>query len=125
MFHELPLSPSWTENAQTFNYTNITLLLVGGGSVAGWFAVQLAKIAGIGKVVVVGGRGHELKANGATHVLDRHGGQDVVLERIRSVVGDDLIYAYDVVNLPEGQLLALNALSSHTKGYLQGYCLMS
>lgn len=117
LFNDLPIPAPWTEDAKSFNYKNTTLLIVGGGSIAGRFAVQLAKIAGIGRIVVVGGKEDELKRYGATHVLDRHGGRDVVLERIRTVVGDDLIYAYDVVNLPEGQLLALNALSSHTKGY--------
>ncbi|KAJ9659509.1 hypothetical protein H2198_003084 [Neophaeococcomyces mojaviensis] len=118
LFHDLPIPAPWTQEAQSFDYQNATLLIVGGGSVAGRYAVQLAKIAGIGKIVVVGGQEEELKSYGATHVLNRHGGQDVVLERIRSVIGDDLIYAYDVVNFPEGQLMALNALSSHKKGYL-------
>lgn len=40
------------------------------------------------------------------------------MEQIRSVVGDDLIYAYDTINFPDGQLVPLNALSSHSKGCL-------
>ncbi len=39
-----------------------------------------------------------------------------MLARIRGVVGDDLVYAFDAVNPPEGQLLGLNALSSTKKG---------
>lgn len=118
LFNDLPIPAPWTEDAKSFDYKNTTLLIVGGGCVAGRFAVQLVKIAGIGKIVVVGGKEEELKSYGATHVVNRHGGQEGVLERIRSVVGDDLIYAYDVVNFPDGQLLALNALSSNTTGYL-------
>jgi NADPH2:quinone reductase len=90
--------------------------VVGGGSSCGKFAVQIAKLAGIGKIVSVGGSEQELKVFGATDVIDRHGGYDVVLERIRGVVGDDLVYAFDAVNPPEGQLLGLNALSSTKKG---------
>jgi NADPH2:quinone reductase len=117
LFHDLPIPAPWTGEAEQFDYPNTTLLIIGGGSVAGRYAVQLAKLAGIGRIVVLGGNEHELKGYGATHVIERHGSQDEVLSRIRLVVGDDLIYAFDVVNMPEGQLLALNALSSHTKGY--------
>ena len=93
------------------------MLIVGGGSVAGRYAVQLASLVGIGRIIVLGGREDELKEYGATHVLDRHGSQETVLGRIRSVVGDELTYAYDVVNMPEGQLLAMNSLSRNKKGY--------
>lgn len=117
LFHDLPIPAPWTQQAKDFDYKNAMLLIIGGGSFAGRFAVQLAKLAGIGRIVVVGGPEAELKGYGATSVLDRHGGQEVVLERIRAVVGDDLIYAYDAVNMPPGQLLALNALSGHKMGY--------
>jgi NADPH:quinone reductase len=78
--------------------------------------VQLAKLAGFGKIVVVGGQQEELRKFGATHVLDRHGGHDVVLGRVRSVVGDDLEYVYDAVSYPEEQALGINALSNSKRG---------
>jgi NADPH2:quinone reductase len=106
----------WTEAAKIFDYKGATVLILGGGSNCGRFAVQLAKLANIGTIVVVGGSEQELKSYGATHVLDRHGGEEVVLERIRKVVGDDLIYAFDAVNPPTDQILGLNALSSSKKG---------
>jgi NADPH2:quinone reductase len=59
-----------------------------------------------------------LKSYGATHVIDRHGGEEAVVERIRSVVGDDLIYAFDAINPPADQTLGLNAMSSSKKGKL-------
>jgi NADPH2:quinone reductase len=108
----------WTEEAKAFDYKGATVLVLGGGSNCGRFAVQLAALANIGTIVSVGGSEEELKGYGATHVLDRHGGDEVVLERIRKVVGDDLIYAFDAVNPPAGQILGLNALSSSKKGKL-------
>jgi len=108
----------WTPEASTFNYANTTLLVIGGGSSCGKFGVQLAALAGFGRIVVVGGDESELKSYGATHVLDRHGGDDLVLSRIRAVVGDDLVYAYDAINPPSGQHLALNALSNTKRGKL-------
>lgn len=118
LFKELKIPAPWTSAAKDFPYADTTLLIVGGGSNCGKFGVQLAKIAGIGRIVVVGGNEAELKGYGATHVIDRHGGFDVVLSRVRDVVGSDLVYAYDAINPPEGQLLALNALSGHKKGSL-------
>ena len=117
LFHDLPIPAPWSPEAETFDYQKSTLLIIGGGSFAGRYATQLAKLAGIGRIVVVGGSQEVLEGYGATHVLDRHGTQDAVLESIRAIVGDDLIYAYDAVNMPAGQLLALNALSGHKKGY--------
>lgn len=51
-------------------------------------------------------------------MVNRHGGHDAVLSRIRAVVGDDLLYAYDAYNPPDSQHLAINALSSSKTGKL-------
>ncbi|EKG19641.1 Alcohol dehydrogenase superfamily zinc-containing [Macrophomina phaseolina MS6] len=114
----LGIPAPWTEEARTFDYAGTQVLIVGGGSNCGRFGVQLATLAGIGKIVVVGGNEEELKRFGATHVLNRHGGHDLVLQRIRDVVGDDLLYCYDAVNPPDAQLLGINALSHTKKGKL-------
>ncbi|ORY62433.1 putative alcohol dehydrogenase [Pseudomassariella vexata] len=118
LFDTLQIPAPWSGKSKNFDYANTTLLVVGGGSNCGKFGVQLAKLADIGKIVVVGGNEAELKGFGATHVLDRHGGYDVVLDRIIAVVGDNLVYAFDAIQPPEGQILTLNALSNHKKGVL-------
>ncbi|KAF2181012.1 putative alcohol dehydrogenase [Zopfia rhizophila CBS 207.26] len=120
LFHEsgLGIPAPWSEESKTFDYAGTQILIIGGGSNCGRLAVQLAKLAGIEKIVVVGGKQDELKKFGATHVLDRHGGDEIVLERIREVVGDDLLYCYDAVNPPESQFLGINALSNTKKGKL-------
>ncbi|CAG5156663.1 uncharacterized protein ALTATR162_LOCUS4460 [Alternaria atra] len=100
----------------SFDYAGTTLLIVGGGGNCGRFGVQLARLAGIGKIVVVGGDEAELKKMGATTVLDRHGGDAAVIKRIRDVVGDDLVYVFDAINPPEGQHVAISALSSIKTG---------
>ncbi|KAJ9609529.1 hypothetical protein H2200_005856 [Cladophialophora chaetospira] len=114
----LDIPAPWTEEAKTFDYQGATVLVLGGGSNCGRFGVQLAAIAGIGRIVVVGGDEAELKSYGATDVIDRHGSPDEVAKRIRDVVGDDLIYAYDAINPPATQILGVNALSSTKKGKL-------
>lgn len=119
LFSTLKIPAPWTPEAKDFDYAGTTLLIIGGGSSCGKFAVQLAKLADIGRIVVVTGSAQErLEKWGATHIIDRHGGHDAVLGRIRDVVGDDLVYAFDAINPPEKQILALDALSNHTKGAL-------
>jgi NADPH2:quinone reductase len=101
-----------------FDYGGQTLLVVGGGSSCGKFAVQVASLMGLGRIVVVAGKGNdkELRGYGATDMVDRHDGD--VLARVKECVGDELVYAFDAVNGPEGQSLALDALSHRRKGKL-------
>jgi NADPH:quinone reductase-like Zn-dependent oxidoreductase len=114
----LGIPAPWNEGAKSFDYKNTALLIIGGGSNCGKFAVQLANLANIGTIITVGGFDEELKGFGATHVLDRHGGEEVVLERIRKVVADDLLYVFDTINPPETLVLGMKALSSTKKGKL-------
>lgn len=121
LFHDtnrLGIPAPWTKEAEAFDYKGQTLLIVGGGSNRGRFGVQLARLVGIGEIVVVGSEGSEdeIKCYGASHVVYRDSKD--VLDEIHEVVGDDLVYAYDAVNPPEGQLLTLNALSNAKKGTL-------
>ncbi|KAK3346490.1 putative alcohol dehydrogenase [Lasiosphaeria hispida] len=116
LFGSLAIPAPWSPDAAGFDYASTALLIIGGGSNCGKFAVQLAKLAGIGTIVVVGGAEAALKEMGATHVVDRHGGHDAVLGRVREVVGDDLVYAFDAVNPPGDQILAIDALSSKKRG---------
>lgn len=106
----------WTSAASSFDYKGVTLLIIGGGSNCGRYAVQLAALAGIGHIVVVGGDESGLKSYGATDIIDRHGSAEEVLTRIRKICGDDLLYAYDAINPPATQTLGINALSSKKKG---------
>ncbi|KAL6244312.1 hypothetical protein RBB50_008554 [Rhinocladiella similis] len=112
----LGIPAPWTPEASTFDYKNTTVLVIGGGSNCGRFGVQLASLAGIGRVVVVGGNEAELRSYGATHIIDRHGSPDEVTAKIRDVVGDELIYAYDAMNPPETQFIGINALSATKRG---------
>ncbi|PQE26083.1 hypothetical protein CJF30_00000827 [Rutstroemia sp. NJR-2017a BBW] len=93
-----------------------TVVIIGGGSNCGKFGVQLAKLAGIGKIVVTASLSNEseLKSYGATHVVDRHGTDSEVEARVRKIVGDDLIYVYDAIN--GDHTFTVSLLSSTKKG---------
>lgn len=75
-------------------------------------------MAGIGRIIVVGSKQSdaEVRSYGVTDVTDRHGAD--IRAQIRSLVGDDLLYAYDSINPPDGQILAIDALSNSKKGSL-------
>ena len=92
------------------------ILIVGGGSNCGKFAVQLAKLAKIPNIVVVGGDEALLRKLGATQVFDRHSTETDLVEKIRKATGNNLSYALDAVNLPAGLGLALKALSDNNPG---------
>ncbi|CAI6335334.1 unnamed protein product [Periconia digitata] len=112
----LPIPGS--SKAESVDLASETILIIGGGSNCGKFLVQLAGISGFGKIVVLGGNEEELKKYGATTVLDRHGGYEAVRARIQAAVGDNLLYAVDAVNTPDGQYVGINALSSSGHGKL-------
>lgn len=114
----LGLPAPWTPEATNFDYKGTALLVIGGGSNCGKFGVQIAALAGVGTIIVVGGDEAELKSYGATYVVDRHGSPDEVVARIRHVVGDELLYAFDAINPPPTQFIGINALSNSKKGKL-------
>lgn len=114
----LGLPIPWNWNESNTSLTTSSILIMGGGSNCGRFATQLAKLVGFGTIVVVGGKTKELEEFGATHVVDRHGEHESMLQRIRNIVGDDLLYAFDAANGPNDQHLAINALSNSKQGTL-------
>ncbi|KAF2171808.1 hypothetical protein M409DRAFT_18041 [Zasmidium cellare ATCC 36951] len=77
-----------------------TLVIVGGGSSTGKLAIQLAKIAGFGKITTVAGSKNkdELEKMGATHVVDRHGTVEEVTSRVHAITGPDVTLILDTVN---------------------------
>ncbi|RAH65492.1 zinc-binding alcohol dehydrogenase family protein [Aspergillus aculeatinus CBS 121060] len=118
-------SPWWDEDsaaaAGSFDYAGTSLLILGGGSNTGRFAVQLAALARIGRIVVVAGArsAEEATRLGATHVVDRTGksGLEIAAE-VRAIVGDGLLYALDTINPPESQWIGVEALSNSKTGKL-------
>jgi NADPH2:quinone reductase len=114
LFDVLGLPVPWQEDGPRPN----SLLIVGGGSNCGKFAVQLARLAKIQNIIVVGGDETLLKKLGATHVVDRHLPEDAVVVKVQEAAENDLSYALDAVNMPEGLGLALRALSDRRPGEL-------
>ncbi|KAK2626961.1 hypothetical protein QTJ16_004136 [Diplocarpon rosae] len=104
-----------TLDSETFDYKSKTVVIIGGGTACGKFAVQLARIAGIGRVIVTASLSseQELKSYGATHVLDRKA-PDLEVQ-LRALVGDDLLYLYDTFNMGDHSF-SVSLLSNSKKG---------
>jgi NADPH:quinone reductase len=99
----------------------ITIVIIGGGSATGKFAVQLAKLGGIGRIITIASKSNEqqLKSLGATHVIDRHQSLEEIDQDVRAIVGDDLTMVYDCVGgINGGQTLGARLLSNSKRGIL-------
>ncbi|KAF7949153.1 hypothetical protein EAE96_008322 [Botrytis aclada] len=105
----------WAED-KTFDASSQAVVILGGGTSCGKFAVQVAKITGIGKIVVVASKSNtdELKSYGATHVIDRHGTDLEYKARIQEAVGGEIVHVYDPIN-PEHSF-AISLLSEKKRG---------
>jgi NADPH:quinone reductase-like Zn-dependent oxidoreductase len=74
------------------DYANEAILIIRGSSNSGKFALQFSRLAGFGKIITIAkvrsDGGQSLRDFGATYIIDQ----------IRALVGDDLLYAFDKVN---------------------------
>ena len=105
------------QEGEGFDYKNARIVIIGGGSACGKFAIQIARWARVGTIVAVAGKsGAEgLKAMGATHVVDRSLSAERVQEAVRSIVGDDLLYVLDCINRRD-HTFAVRMLSDSKRG---------
>ncbi|KAF3390004.1 Deshydrogenase mlcG [Talaromyces pinophilus] len=118
----LDLTPKFL--GHDMDYANEAIVIIGGGSNCGKFALQLSRLAGFGKIIatakVHSDGGQSLRNFGATHIIDREASD--VEDQIRALVGDKLLYAFDTVNGDYSggfsQRLALSLLSTTKKGSL-------
>ncbi|KAK4496904.1 hypothetical protein PRZ48_011353 [Zasmidium cellare] len=83
------------------NSASQTLIILGAGSNCGKFAIQLAKMVGIGRIIAIAGASNEaeLKKLGATHFLDRHASNESVASQVHAIIPqDEITTVYDCYN---------------------------
>jgi len=107
-------------DSKKIDYAGSSIVIIGGGSNCGKFAVQLAALAGIGKIIVVASNGSaaELKSYGATHIIDRHLVPEEIKTKTHEIVGDELVYVFDAIN--DDYTLGVSFLSSTKRGKVVG-----
>ncbi|KAL7900405.1 GroES-like protein [Trichoderma sp. SZMC 28014] len=110
-----PLTPA----GKSFDYKNTPLVILGGGSNCGKFAIQLAKWAGFGTIIAIAGKAKAdfLVELGATHVIDRTLTDDQIESKVRNIVGDNLLHVCTAV-FAKDQTLGARLLSNSKKGTL-------
>ncbi|RGP63793.1 hypothetical protein FSPOR_8400 [Fusarium sporotrichioides] len=115
--------PFNTDSSQSQQHEGHSIVVVGGGSNCGRYTVQFASLSGLfSTIVAVAGPRHfaALEAFGPTHVVDRHGDEYEVIERIRAIVGDDCMYVIDAVN--HEHTLGVACLSNSKRGRMATLC---
>ena len=121
LFHSTGLNLSVPQSADIpSELRNEAILIIGGGSNCGRYAIQFSKLCGFSCIITIASAKNEveLKELGATHVIDRHSGFDETVQQVREITGDGLTHAFDAVNTAQNQDLGLAALSSSKKGLL-------
>lgn len=112
LWHWLEVSGSPATESQTIPRTGY-LLVWGGSTVTGQFAIQIAALGGLKVIAVTSAKTAELARNlGASYTVIRDGksGDDIVLE-IRAIAGDDITRGIDLVG-PDTAGLCLKAMST-------------
>ncbi len=103
---------------KTFDYARASVVIIGGGTNVGQFAVQLARIAGVGNIVVIAGAPNnvKLKSMGATHLIDRHGSPTEIAQQIQSIMGPDgVTQVYNCATLQVELAIALMSTSKPSR----------
>ncbi|KAE8443923.1 hypothetical protein EG329_001233 [Mollisiaceae sp. DMI_Dod_QoI] len=119
LFHQnwLGFPPPFSTEAKTYDYKKEKLVVIGGGSNCGKFAIQFAKLVGFGIIIAIASLSGEteLKAMGATHVIDRH--SESIVKDVQKICGgeeevthviDTVTYDYELAL----ELVAKNRASS-------------
>ncbi|QRW12888.1 Zinc-binding dehydrogenase [Ceratobasidium sp. AG-Ba] len=87
-----------------------SILVLGGSSSVGQFAIQLARIAGFSPIATTASAQHAdfLESLGATHVFDR----DVDVKKVQGVFGSSISFIFDAVSIHSTQKLGTDIINS-------------
>jgi NADPH2:quinone reductase len=117
----IPSPAPFTGTQLDYDYGKVKLAVIGGGSAVGKFVISWAKYAGIGTILAIASKGKsekELLELGATHVLDRYLAEQELERQAQAIVGDDLQYVYDVVDVGQKAEIGARLLSTSKPGKL-------
>ncbi|KAI0736269.1 chaperonin 10-like protein [Fomitopsis betulina] len=106
------LAPPWEAGGQD-KYAGQPILIFGGASTVGQYAIQLAKLSGFSPIVTTASphNADRLRQLGATHVLDRSLASDALASELGKIILKPLTAIYDAVASPETQNLAYSVLA--------------
>ncbi|KAF2665555.1 GroES-like protein [Microthyrium microscopicum] len=104
-----------TAEAASFDFSAQHIVILGGGTNCGKLAIQFARLAGIGRIVVTASAssGPLLRDLGATCVVDRQSAN--IEEQIRAAIEGEIIHVFDAYGNVD---LGVSLLSEKKKGTL-------
>jgi len=100
------LTPPWTPEGKN-KYAGQPIVILGGSSSVGQFAIQLARLSGFSPIITTSSLKHEanLKSFGATHVIGRDG--DTTAEIKKHLPNGTTGVLYDAISTKDTQTLAV------------------
>ncbi|KAF9450641.1 GroES-like protein [Macrolepiota fuliginosa MF-IS2] len=107
------------ESDDRSKYSGTSVLIFGGATTVGQYAIQLAKISGFSPIITTASLKHEqyLKSIGADKVIDRNASFSSLQTGVAAVTSTPIKYILDTVSIPQTQQMANDILAPG--GYLQ------
>ncbi|KAF9223807.1 GroES-like protein [Gyrodon lividus] len=108
------LTPPWVQGGQG-KYSGKPILIMGGPSSVGSYAIQLARLSGFSPIITTASSAHEshLKSLGAAECIDRRASGDELTAALNKITKQPVEIVYDAISLPETQKAAWAALAQN------------
>ncbi|KAF8558736.1 NAD(P)-binding protein [Imleria badia] len=108
----LALTPPFEEGGLG-KYANQPIIIMGGASSLGQYAIQLARLSGFSPIITTASLHNKdlLVSLGATHVLDRTVSATALREHVAQITNAPIPYIFDAVSLEETQQAAFSLLA--------------
>ncbi|KAF7771711.1 hypothetical protein Agabi119p4_6022 [Agaricus bisporus var. burnettii] len=94
-------------------YNDVPLLILGGATNVGQYAIQFAKLSGFMPIITTASLRHEdhLKTLGAHKVIDRHASYEILRQEVFATTSQPIEYILDAVSIPQTQQMAYDILA--------------
>ncbi|KIJ60387.1 hypothetical protein HYDPIDRAFT_170285 [Hydnomerulius pinastri MD-312] len=108
------LTPPWAQGGKG-KYSGKPILIVGGSSSVGTYAIQLARESGFSPIITTASPAHEsyLKSLGVTDFISRHLSGEELTAALNKVTKAPVEIVFDAISLPETQQAAWTALAQN------------
>ncbi|KAF8650052.1 hypothetical protein AX16_005442 [Volvariella volvacea WC 439] len=112
LYDKLGFEPP-TKKSALGKYKGTPILIIGGATSVGQYAIQMAKASGFSPILTIASPKHTdyLKSLGATHVLDRNLSFSSLGQEIAKVTSPLFKYIVDTVSSPETQKMGMDLLA--------------
>ncbi|OAX42731.1 GroES-like protein [Rhizopogon vinicolor AM-OR11-026] len=109
------ITPPWEEGGSHDNTPDKPIVIIGGSSSVGSYAIQLACLSGFYPVIATASAYNErlVRNYGATHFFDRHLSGSQLKEAISRVTDRPIGVVYDAISLPETQPIGWGLLANN------------